>query len=142
MNLLEAPNRGTVKHPAFGEDTVMEGLGGHGEVLHGARQIAESHVNELHPLGLYEPQYLIAGCEHHLSLAVQSGAPRPPAGAPRGTGAATRRGSDDSVRQFPGRVLDVSRVLRRPWPAPATRLKAPSQHAKPGLPWPAQARIG
>jgi len=68
VDLLEPANRRAVEHPALGEHIRVEGLSRHGEVLHGSGQVAEAHVDELHPLGLDEPQYLVAACEHELSL--------------------------------------------------------------------------
>ncbi len=137
MNLLKAANRRTIKHPALGEDALVEGLGRHGEVLHGAGQVAEPHVNELHTFGLYEPQYLIATCEHQLSLAVQ---PEDPGHPPR-TDAAARRNCYAIASRFPGRVPDVSLVLRDPADSCHAHLSMPNRD-RPDLPNPTSGYRG
>ena len=47
VDLLEPADRRAVEHQAVGEDPLAERRGGHGEVLHRARQVTEPDVDEL-----------------------------------------------------------------------------------------------
>ena len=111
VDLLEAADRRAVEHQAVAEDLLVEGLRGHREVLHGPGQVAEPDVDELHPLGLDEPQDLIAAGEHPLSLA--------PLAPLAGWRPASGRCWNARRSRFPTRIPDVSPMLRAA-PAPGS----------------------
>ena len=125
VNLLETADRRAVEHPALGEDALIERLSRHREVLHGAGQVAEAHVDELHPLRLDEPQYLVAACEHQLSLGAAAALT---AGAVGAASLVTRR------TLSPLSFLAVSLMFRRCYAGPGGRasLRCSIQNAKPG----------
>jgi hypothetical protein len=72
MDLLEPADRRAVEHQPVLEHPAVERLDRHGEVLHGAGQVAEPDVDELDPLVGYVPQDLITAAEHQLSLAASA----------------------------------------------------------------------
>ncbi len=61
---LEPADRRTVEAEAVGEDLLVEGFNGHGEVLHDAGQIAEAHVDGLDVVFPDVPQNLVGAGEH------------------------------------------------------------------------------
>ncbi len=68
VDRLEAADRRAVEHPALGEDVRVERLHRNGEVLHGARQVREPDVNELHVFLSDEREDFFSTAEHQPSL--------------------------------------------------------------------------
>ena len=68
VDRLEAADRRSVEHPALGEHVRVERLHRNGEVLHGARQVTEPDVNELHVFLSDEPEDFFSTAEHQPSL--------------------------------------------------------------------------
>ena len=68
VDRLEPADRRAVEHLAVGEEVRVEGLGRHVEVLHDARQVAETDVDELDVLVPDEGQDFLGVAEHPLLL--------------------------------------------------------------------------